>query len=564
MRGRILAIIALGTLSWFMGAAEAQSPAGTSFTYQGELAVSDQAATGVYDLRFSLFDAPESGTLIAGPVTRPTVAVAGGRFSVSIDFGLTPFAGEARWLEIEVRTAGTGSYTRLTPRQNLGPVPYALFALNGGGGTVGPQGPPGPMGPAGPQGPAGVAGSQGPQGQQGPPGPSGATGAQGAPGPQGSQGPAGASPFSLSGSNAVYTAGRLGLGLTTPDYLFHARTSDTRVAYLQANGTVGPGFALFGRAEADGAAAVVGWAPSGIGQTYGVQAQSDSTSGRGVLGWATATTGPTYGVWGLTASAEGTGVVGEATAQSGVSTGVLGRSDSASDEATGVYGAASAPNGVTTGVWGVIESGSAGAAGVYGLAIANQGLTFGVLGQAASAEGYGVYSLGELGASGTKSFRIDHPLDPANKYLAHYSSESPEPLNLYRGSVFCDDSGSAVVELPAYFDAVNTNTTYHLTAVGAAAPSLHVAQKAADGRFVIAGGTPGLEVNWTVIAQRNDAWVQRYGAPVEIEKGVGERGRYLHPELVGEGPAAGLFMRGLKERVGVMPPPASVRANADQ
>ena len=35
----------------------------------------------------------------------------------------------------------------------------------------------------------------------------------------------------------------------------------------------------------------------------------------------------------------------------------------------------------------------------------------------------------------TKAFVIDHPLDPANKYLSHCSVESPDVMNLYNGNV---------------------------------------------------------------------------------------------------------------------------------
>ena len=93
-------------------------------------------------------------------------------------------------------------------------------------GAAGPQGPTGATGATGSQGPTGATGATGPQG---PTGATGATGVQGFVGPQGlpgltgatgSQGPAGptgASPFSLNGSDAIYTAGSLAIGTTTLD-----------------------------------------------------------------------------------------------------------------------------------------------------------------------------------------------------------------------------------------------------------------------------------------------------------------------------------------------------------
>ena len=52
-------------------------------------------------------------------------------------------------------------------------------------------------------------------------------------------------------------------------------------------------------------------------------------------------------------------------------------------------------------------------------------------------------SFGDSGASGSKSFRLDHPDDPANKYLLHYAAESPEVINLHRGTTVLDDNGAA-------------------------------------------------------------------------------------------------------------------------
>jgi hypothetical protein len=51
--------------------------------------------------------------------------------------------------------------------------------------------------------------------------------------------------------------------------------------------------------------------------------------------------------------------------------------------------------------------------------------------------------------------------------------------------------------------------------------------------FRIAGGAPGAKVSWRVEALRSDLWVQKRGAPVEIEKQDLEKGTYQHPELYG-------------------------------
>ena len=273
-----------------------------------------------------------------------------------------------------------------------------------------------------------------------------------------------------------------------------------------------------------------------------MHAQSDSPAGRGLIGWATASSGDAWGVFGYVNSSAGTGVVGHANAATGLTTGVLGRVDSASDEATAVYGGAWAATGVTTGVWGVSSSTADGAAGVYGQAIGQSGQIFGVFGSSDSSNGYGVFSLGELGTSGTKQFVIDHPLAPEDKYLHHYAAEGPVPLNIYSGTVTLGGDGEAWIELPDYFESINKDAGFHLTAVGKPSPMLHVAERA-SGRFRIAGGESGAQVCWMVTASRNDAWVRTHGAPVETAKGPRDRGRFLAPSLFGHPSEDGIFFR---------------------
>jgi hypothetical protein len=120
------------------------------------------------------------------------VAVVGGGFTTSIDFGPGAFNGDARFLEIAVRPAGsTAAFTPLTPRQGFSPVPYALRALEGQAGATGPAGAQGIQGPAGPVGPIGLTGLTGAVGPAGSPGSKGDAGSPGAQGPQGVAGLAG-------------------------------------------------------------------------------------------------------------------------------------------------------------------------------------------------------------------------------------------------------------------------------------------------------------------------------------------------------------------------------------
>ena len=129
MRIACLLIVGIAALSSRAVPAFAQAPMGTAFTYQGQLKLSGAAITGDVDVQFTLWDAATLGSMIAGPVTELSVPVADGLFDVDIDFGEGPFNGEARWLEILVRSpAGAGAYTTLDPRQELTPVPYAIYA----------------------------------------------------------------------------------------------------------------------------------------------------------------------------------------------------------------------------------------------------------------------------------------------------------------------------------------------------------------------------------------------------------------------------------------------------
>jgi hypothetical protein len=147
-----------------------------------------------------------------------------------------------------------------------------------------------------------------------------------------------------------------------------------------------------------------------------------------------------------------------------------------------------------------------------------------------------VHISGKLNVSGTKSFRIDHPLDPANRYLYHAALESSEVLNLYTGNVVLDGSGEATVQLPEWFEVLNRDFRYQLTAVGAPAPNLHVAQEIQNHSFRIGGGAGGIKVSWQVTAVRQDAWEKVHPMAVEVEKPPRERGYYINIELFGAPP----------------------------
>jgi len=101
---------------------------GTAFTYQGRLNDGVSPATGIYDLRFAIYDAVTNGNLVAGPLTNSATGVTNGLFAVTLDFGSDVFTGPDRWLELDVRTNGGSAFTSLLPLQPVQPVPYSIMA----------------------------------------------------------------------------------------------------------------------------------------------------------------------------------------------------------------------------------------------------------------------------------------------------------------------------------------------------------------------------------------------------------------------------------------------------
>ena len=228
-----------------------------------------------------------------------------------------------------------------------------------------------------------------------------------------------------------------------------------------------------------------------------MQGYEDATSGFniGVLGQIFGSSGP--GVFGLSHSSTG---------------GIGVQADIESTDGTGTAGLFVAHGGA-----GLILSGLSGS---------EYTTVFSV-----DAQGNGFFA-GKL-SKGSGSFKIDHPLDPANKYLEHSFVESPDMMNIYNGIVVLDAKGEAAVSLPDYFQALNSDFRYQLTAIGAPGPNLYIAEEISGNRFKIAGGKAGSKVSWQVTGIRQDAYAAAYRIKVEEDKPAQERGHYLHPELFG-------------------------------
>jgi hypothetical protein len=151
-----------------------------------------------------------------------------------------------------------------------------------------------------------------------------------------------------------------------------------------------------------------------------------------------------------------------------------------------------------------------------------------------------VHVNGSLSKAGG-SFKIDHPLDPENKYLYHSFVESPDMKNLYDGLVTTDVDGFATVQMPDWFSALNRDFRYQLTVIGKGAwAHARVHEPMADGRFVIETDRPGVQVSWQVTGIRKDPWAVEHPIPVEEDKPEGERGKYLHPAEWGQPEEAGV------------------------
>ena len=185
----------------------------------------------------------------------------------------------------------------------------------------------------------------------------------------------------------------------------------------------------------------------------------------------------------------------------------------------GVVAVSTAANG--RGVIGIAENGSS-AMGVYGQ----------------SSTGYAGFFNGDVLIGGELinafgSSKIDHPLDPANKYLSHSFVDSPEMMNIYNGNVTTDEEGTATVTLPAYFAALNRDFRYQLTVLGQFAQAM-VSEEINDNRFTIKTDKPHVKVSWQVTGIRQDAYANLHRVRVEEEKAGIERGHYLHPEAFGQ------------------------------
>jgi hypothetical protein len=512
-----------------------QSPVGTAFTYQGQLKQAGVPVSGRTDFQFALFDADYGGNPI-GPRLyfdgaqghQPWVSLNGGLFAVQLDFG-DVFHGAALWLEITVRyPSQVGQWTMLSPRQPLTAAPYALFS---------------------------------------------------------------ARPWTTNGSSVSYT-GHVGIGTATPAWQLAIEDTQSVVQLTSTNSPYGsvlelkntrPSSNMLGAINFNDTA---GTYPGQIAyttsddltfQTAGAERMRIDAAGQVGIG---KTPEHTLDV---TSAIHGTPVQFECTAPHNSNPAVVGRNTVSDNWGIGVKGI-----GGSYGVWGEVnpttgsashvgvegivndagygenigvEAGARGGANSYGArviardgTITNTGVggyayggstAYGIYGEADGATtNWAGYFAGNVQVTGTLSkgggsFKIDHSLDPENKYLYHSFVESPDMMNIYNGNVLTDERGYATVTLPEWFEALNRDFRYQLTVIGQFAQAI-VAEKIHNNRFLIRTDQPNVEVSWQVTGIRQDPFANANRIPVEEDKRVEERGKYLHPEAWGQPPELGI------------------------
>jgi hypothetical protein len=532
MKTRVTVIVLSAALAW-CGTAAAQ-PLGTAFTYQGRLTDAGNPASGAYDFQFVLLDAAAGGTQVGPTLTRDDVDVSSGLFTVSLDFG-SVFGGARRWISVATRPgASTGAYTPLLPLQELTGAPHAAFSLAVPWTGIANK-------------PAGFADDV--------------------------DNDSGGDITSVTAGTALTGGGTA--GAVTLDVALGGGGSATTVArsdhdhFAQSwtSAVSGPGLSVANTtATQNGADNVSGVRGTGV---YGVLGETASTTGRGVVGRNASASGVGYGVFGQSGSTTGRGVYGLASAFSGVNYGVYGETNSTA----GYAGYFAGRVGISAGTapLGDLQIGDAndvtafrfGNLGARHHLISNRDMVFNAWDIDGVPLGTPLFlwrksttifqengamtlmTLGETGnltvtgnasilgtlSKGAGSFKIDHPLDPENKYLYHSFVESPDMMNVYNGNVTTDADGYATVELPEWFEALNRDFRYQLTVIddGEGWALAKVVREVRENRFVLRTSVPRTRVSWQVTGIRHDAFAEQHRIPVEEDKAADARGRYLHP-----------------------------------
>lgn len=455
-----------------------------------------------------MFEQPAGGTVLT-TVSMENVSVADGFFTVSLPLEAQHFAADELWLEIAARSpAGTGSFVTLTPRQRFAWTPMAFRALKAGyaDSTLW----------------------------------SSITGI-----PDGfadgvDDGGDGHSLDASDGSpiDAVFvnTNGDVGIGTTGPETRLHVLEGSAGAVTANASSSLvlessAANFLSILSPDANERGVAFGSPASNVhGGIYYTNAAGmrfrtggNNTfmvlSPTGELGLGAAPGGATLRV-------QGAGAMGDIwitpTTAGGDSDVVL------TENTAGTFGMTMRHNGTSNLLEFVgINSGTEttprmtiSRASTGGVTIANN------------------LSVGGTLTKGAGTFKIDHPLDPENKYLSHSFVESPDMMNIYKGNVTTDAAGYATIEMPEWFSALNCDFRYQLTVIDDADSEefVHakVARRIVNNTFIIRTSRPHTDVSWQITGVRQDAFATQNPIPVEEWKKPDDRGRYLHPGAFGK------------------------------
>ena len=471
----------LAVILMLSGGGAHAAPASTGFGYQGSLRDGGGPANGLYDLRFTLWDAAVGGTQIGSSVALVDVPVARGFFDVELDFGPGAWAGDARWLEVTV------DGTVLSPRQPVTSTPRSLS-------TRGVE--------VDANGRVGIGGSP--------------------------------STFAFDVAGSAHVAGPLAVNHTSPTEQLDVNGSIMARSSLLA----GYPFTFF-RASANADFVGIGNTANAPITGSDLVRISDTTND-GFVGMYvdSGTDGEPFYGYARDGSAKAYHYMSgdEWRLHIAGSTRFIVRPTGFEAEVPGDFKATGQVNAAD------LEINTAGVSldtNPSSVSIVNNSTTPTLLvtnfsgGEAARFDG-DVTIFGQLGkAAGT--FIIDHPLDPPNMYLRHSFVESPDMMNVYNGNVTTDADGRAEVVLPDYFEALNRDFRYQLTTIGSFARAM-VEREIEGNHFTIRTDEPNVKVSWQVTGVRDDAYARMHPIVVEQEKPADERGLYMHPDAFGLGP----------------------------
>jgi hypothetical protein len=122
----------------------------------------------------------------------------------------------------------------------------------------------------------------------------------------------------------------------------------------------------------------------------------------------------------------------------------------------------------------------------------------------------------------------------------HAAIESDQALDVYSGNTTTDANGLATVQLPAWFDKINTAFRYQLTIIGTRGWNARISQEIKNNQFTIQTDQPNVQVSWQITAKRNDPYIRAHPFQAEQDKTGLEQGRYVTPEAYGKSAADGI------------------------